>query len=265
MTHFAKFAAVALALCAAGAHAQDQDQDQDSIEADRPDFVESSKVVGKGRVQLETSALFERERNGEGRERTLSTPTLLRIGLADTLELRIETDGRMVRHTREEGERITEAGYGDTALGLSWHALDAEGGRPSVGVHLAAEFASGSRAFRGEGVRPSLRVVGEWELPNEVTLGVMPGIGIDRDDTGRYRYGIFGVVAEKEFGERLRGLVEVALPRIARGKHGGTEASFDVGAAYLLSKDIQVDAMLSRGLNSRTPDIAFTIGLSIRR
>lgn len=264
MTHFATLTvAAAFALCAAGAHAQEKEQD--SIEADRPDFVESSKVVGKGRVQLETSALVERDRGDEGRERTLSTPTLLRIGVADTLELRIETEGRMVRHSTPEGARRTEAGYGDTALGLSWHAMDAAGSAPSVGVHLAAELASGSRAFRGEGVRPSLRVAGEWELPNEVTLGVMPGIGVDRDETGRYRYAMFGIVAEKAFGERLRGLVEVALPRIARGKHGGTEASLDLGAAYLLSNDMQVDAMLSRGLNSRTPDIAFTIGLSIRR
>ena len=257
MNHAAIFA-VALALCTGAAHAQD------SIQADRPDFVESSKVVGKGRVQLETSALLERD-HGEGRERTLSTPTLLRIGIAEAFELRVETDGRMVRHRSEDGARVSEAGYGDTALGLSWHALDAEGSRPSVGVHLAAELASGSRAFRGEGVRPSLRVTGEWDLPNELTLGVMPGIGVDRDETGRYRYGILGIVLEKELGERLKGLVELALPRIARGKHGGTEARFDVGAAYLLSKDVQVDAMLSRGLNSRTPDIAFTIGLSIRR
>ena len=249
----------ALSLCTAAVHAQD------SIEADRPDFVESSKVVGKGRVQIETSALVERDRNEDGRERTLSTPTLLRIGVADTLELRVETEGRMIRHLGGEGERTTEAGYGDSALGLSWHAMDGAGSLPSVGVHLAAEFASGSRAFRGEGARPSLRVAGEWELPNELTLGVMPGIGADRDETGRYRYGMLGIVLEKEFGERLRGLVEVALPRIARGRHGGTEASVDVGAAWLLSKDIQFDAMLSRGLNSRTPDIAFTIGLSIRR
>ena len=248
---------VLLACCAAGAHAQDQD----SIEADRPDFVESTRMVGKGRVQLETSLLAERERTAEGRERLLSTPTLLRIGVADTVELRVETEGRMIHHSRS----TTETGYGDTALGVSWQAMGAAGGRPSVGVHLAAELDSGSRAFRGEGVRPSLRVAGEWELPDEVKLGVMPGVGVDRDEGGRYHYGIFGIVAEKAFGEHLRGLVEVALPRIARAKHGGTEASFDVGAAWLLSKDVQVDAMLSRGLNSRSPDVAFTIGLSIRR
>lgn len=251
--------AAACALCAAGAQAQD------NIESDRPDFVESSKVVGKGRFQFETGLLFERDRNEAGRERVLSTPTLLRFGLGETIELRIDTEGRMRRHSSEDGRRSTEAGYGDTAVGLSWHLLDAGGGRPSVGVLASAEFDSGSRAFRGEGVRPALRVVGEWELPNEMTLGVMPGIGVERDESGRYRYGLLGLIVEKEFGERVRGFAEVALPHIARSRHGGVEASFDVGAAYLLSKDVQLDAMFSRGLNSRTPDVAFTIGLSIRR
>lgn len=90
-------------------------------------------------------------------------------------------------------------------------------------------------------------------------------IGVERDETGRYRYGLLGIVLERKIGERAHGFAELALPRIAHARHGGTEASFDVGAAYLLSTDVQLDAMLSRGLNSRTPDIASTIGLSIRR
>jgi hypothetical protein len=98
-----------------------------------------------------------------------------------------------------------------------------------------------------------------------MTLGVMPGIGVERDETGRYGYGLLGIVVDRKLGERVRGFAELALPHIARARHGGTEASFDIGAAYLLSKDVQLDAMLSRGLNSRTPDFAFTIGLSIRR
>lgn len=253
-------AGVALALGAAGVRAQDL------IESGRPDFVESSTVVGKGRVQVEAGLQYERERNGAGRERVLSTPAVLRIGVADTLELRVETEGRMNRHLRLDGGRATDAGYGDTSLALGWHLLDADAGRPSVGLLASADFDSGSRAFRGQGVRPALRLIGEWSLPNGMALGLMPGIGVERDDegAGRYRYGLFGIVLAKGFGERLRGLVEVALPHIASSRHGGTEASFDVGAAYLLSKDVQLDAMVSRGLNSRTPDFAFTIGLSIR-
>ena len=253
-------AAIAACACLAPpAHAQDE------IVSDRPDLVESSQVVGKGRIQFETGLLLERDRSGEGRERTLSTPSLLRLGLSDTLELRIETDGRTIRHATEDGRRSTQAGYADTALGVSWHALDAAGGLPSVAVLVAGELDSGSRAFRGQGLRPSLRVAAEWDLPGELSFGVMPGIGVERDESGRYRYGILAAVLERPLGERLRGFVEVALPQIARGRHGGTEATFDVGAAWLLSKDVQLDAMFSRGLNSRTPDYAFTFGVSIRR
>ncbi|OON64704.1 hypothetical protein B0920_09495 [Massilia sp. KIM] len=240
----------------------------DGIVTDRPDFVESSLVVGKGRLQVETSLLLERDRNPQARARSVSTPTLLRVGVGDTLELRAETDGRVRARQFEAASGVTERalGYADTALGLKWHALDAEGGRPSVGVLLHADLDSGSRAFRGEGVRPSLRVAAEWDLARDWSLGVMPGIGQERDEDGRrYRYGILGVVLGKELGEGLRGFAELALPQIARGRHGGTQASFDLGAAWLLSRDCQLDAMFSRGLNGRTPDTAFTVGLSFRR
>ncbi len=252
-------AIAACALIASTAHAQED------FASDRPDLVESSQVVGKGRVQLETGLLLERDRSGEGRERTLSMPTLLRLGVSENLELRIESDGRSIRHETEDGRRSTQAGYADTALGFSWHAWDAAGSLPSVAVLVAAELDSGSRAFRGQGVRPSLRVAAEWDLPNDMSLGVMPGVGVERNENGRYRYGILAAVIEKPLGERLSGFAELAFPHIARGRHGGTEATFDIGAAYMLSKDVQLDAMLSRGLNSRTPDYAFTFGVSIRR
>lgn len=180
--------AAAVALCAAGA------QGQDVIESGRPDFVESSTVVGKGRFQLEAGLQYERDRNGTRRERVLSTPTVLRFGVADTIELRVETEGRMNRHTSAGGGRSTDAGYGDTTLALGWHLIDADGSRPSVGLLASAEFDSGSRAFRGEGVRPALRAIGEWTLPNDMALGVMPGMGVERDDEGRYRYGLLGIV-----------------------------------------------------------------------
>ena len=249
----------ALAMCAVSAV-----QAQDQIITDRPDFVESSNVVGRGRLQVETSVLLERARSGPLRARTLATPTLLRYGLGESVELRVETDGRVHQRLRVGGERGSGSGYADTALGLKWHVADASASMPSVGVLLHADLDSGSRAFRGQGVRPSLRVVGEWELPRDYSLGVMPGIAIGRDEGGRHRYGIFGVVLGKSFDERLRGFVEVAMPQIARSAHGGTQAVLDLGGAYLLSSDVQLDAMLSRGLNGRTPDWAFTIGISFR-
>jgi hypothetical protein len=266
------FAFLLLALACGGAGAQEGTKDKEEpIKADRPDFVESSEVVGKGRVQVETSFLSERERNEDERERTYSMPTMLRIGLAESVELRIETEGRTVQHSTEiaTGERSTTAGYADTSVGLLWHVADAEGRRPSVGVLVDAELPTGSQRLRGHGVRPSLRVVGEWELPGDMELGVMPGVAVesksrDEDGGGRYTHGLFGVVLEKSFSERLRGFAELAMPQIASVRHGGIQASAGIGAAWLISNDCQLDTLFSRGLNHRTPYASWTVGLSFR-
>lgn len=260
--------ALVLALGAACATAQENGGKEEPISPDRPDFVESSEVVGKGRVQLEAGLLSERERGEEGREHTLSTPTLLRIGVHEDLELRIETEGRTVRHLRAtaNGERRTIAGYADTSVGLNWHLADTRGKMPSLSLLVDAELPTGSKRLRGEGVRPMLRIVGEWELPGDTQLGVMPGVAVERqEDEGRYTYGLLGVALEKRFDERLRGFAELALPQIASSRHGGTQASVGVGAAWLISNDCQIDTLFSRGLNHRTPYARFTVGLSIRR
>ena len=232
----------------------------DGIVTDRPDFVESSNVVGRGRFQIETSVLAERDKQDGMRARTYSTPTLLRYGVSDVLELRVETDGRTVEHAGG-----STAGYADTALGVKWHVQDEAAGRPSVGVLLHADLPSGSRAWRGQGVRPSLRVAAEWELPGGMSLGVMPGVGQERTDAGkRYGYGIVGVVLGKELTPQWRAFVEVAAPQIARSADGGTVATFDAGMAWLLSERCQLDTMLALGLNRRSPDAALTVGLSFK-
>jgi hypothetical protein len=239
--------------------------ENDQIVTDRPDFVESSNVVGTGRFQIETSLGGDRNKANGVKERSYATPTLLRYGVSDTLELRLETDGRIVQKTTSAAGSVTERGYGDVSLGLKWHAVDAEGNLPSIGWLLHADLDSGSRQFRGDGVRPSLRVAAEWELPNELSLGVMPGIVYKRNAAGeRYVGAVFGVVLDKAWNQRLRSFVELSLPQIARAGNGGSLATFDIGGAYLLSNNWQIDAGLARGLNKNTPDLVWTVGLSTR-
>ena len=153
---------VSLAFCAPQAVLA---AEEDTIATDRPDFVESSNVVGKGRFQVETSIGLDRSRAGGVRERTWATPTLLRYGINDTVELRMESDGlirqRITDSDSGTGLRQAERGYGDLSLGLKWHALDAVGNMPSVGLLFHADLASGSAPFRGDGTHPSARMVAE--------------------------------------------------------------------------------------------------------
>lgn len=91
----------------------------DPIATDRPDFVESSAVVGKGRLQVETSVAVDRSSANGERETVWSTPTLLRVGVSDTIELRVESDGVVRRRTSAPGSpAATERGYADLSLGM---------------------------------------------------------------------------------------------------------------------------------------------------
>ncbi|TQK03477.1 outer membrane putative beta-barrel porin/alpha-amylase [Herbaspirillum sp. SJZ107] len=266
MVHVAPFSRILAVLCltfCGCVHAAGDD----TISTDRPDFVESSQVVGRGRVQLETSVQWDRQRSDASRERTFSTPTLLRIGVGESTELRIETDGRTVVHasSSSSGVRANTAGYADSAVGVKWHLADQQDRQASLGLLLHADLPSGSRELRGHGVRPSLRLAAEWDLAQDLSFGIMPGVAVDRgDDNRRYGYGILAATVGKEFDERVRGFVELAAPQIARASSGGTQASFDTGLTYLIDKDIQADFLLMHGLNRRTPDLSVAIGLSVR-
>ena len=242
-------------------------QQADEISTDRPDFVESSEVVGKGRIQIETGFSLERNTANGSRDRQTTTPTLLRIGIEEDWELRFETDGKTKQTTERLAGGATQktSGYSDLSVGLKWHMMDAQGVLPAVAVLIHADVDSGSTAFRGQGMRPSVRFTEEWELPYDISLGIMEGIMLDKNELGqRFNSGIFGITMSKGWTEKFRTFIEFASPQIARAQNGGSQASFDLGATYLLTPTLQLDTALFKGLNRRTPDLTFGVGLSAK-
>jgi len=241
----------------------------DEIVTDRPDFVESSDVVGRGRFQIETGFSSERQDGSGLKTRTRSTPTLLRLGVSDALELRIETDGAMRSRTQDTTADTTTTthGFADTSLGLKWRMQegDEETGAPGMAWLLHADLASGSRDFRGQGVRPSLRFVAEWDLPHDFSVGVMPGVIADKTEEGkRFAAGIFAVTLGKGWGPAWHSFVEVAGQQLAARHNGGKVVSFDFGASYLVTDSLQLDLAASRGLTRETADFQWGAGVSIR-
>jgi len=239
---------------------------EDGIVTDRPDFVESSDTVGKGRFQIETSAALERDDEDGAKTRTWTTPTLLRFGVREDLELRLESDGYTNARTDfAGGGSTTERGYQDLDVGAKWHMRDQAGALPSVGWLLHLTLDTGSSAFRGEDVRPSLRAVMEWDLGGPFSLGVMPGIIYDKDGNGeRFTAGILGTVLGYEVSERTRVFAEVAASQIAPERHGGNIVTYDFGIAYLVTDLVQVDTAFAIGATDETPDLGWTVGLSMK-
>lgn len=240
----------------------------DSIQTDRPDFVESSNTVLKG-FQIETSIGVTSDKQNNITTTEQSTPTLLRYGVSDNLELRLETSGLMRQTTDDPANppATTESGSADYAIGIKWHQKDGDEktGAPSIGWLFHLDMPGGTGVFKSDRVRPSIRVVAEWELPDDFSLGIMPGVIYDVNTNNERFYGtIFGAVLGKSFNDKFRGFVEFAGEEFRNESNGGSSISLNTGVAYLLTNDVQVDMALSRGLNQYTPAYAIGFGLSMR-
>lgn len=226
------------------------------ITTDRPDFVESSATVGAQRLQLETSLGYA----ADGGEGELSTPSLLRWGIGEAFELRLETDGAQWQSANAWGS----AGVNDLAVGGKWALPLTMPGGASTALLLHLDIPSGDAELRGQGLRPSLRAVAEWSLPADFSAGVMPGLSWQNNSDGeRYVAGIFGVVIGRAWNEQWRSFIELALPHWASEANGGTEAYVDFGSAWLITSRLQVDAAGSLGLTHSSADHAWTLGLSL--
>jgi hypothetical protein len=228
----------------------------DPIETDGPDFVESTEVVGKGRFQFETDFSLERDRRNDERTRTFSTPTLLRFGISETVELRLANDFHTRQTTSSATGDTTESGRGDVVLGMKWksHDADKKAGTPDVAWILHFDTPSGSEAFRGRGVRPSLRSVIGWELKDDYSLGLMPGLAYEsRADGHRYLSGILGLVIGKQFTERFRMFAETATAQLARSENGGIVSTWNIGTAYLLTDNWQIGGRVQFAANRNSP------------
>ena len=240
----------------------------ESIDTDGPDFVESSEVVAKGRTQLEVDVVSERDRRDLVR-RTTSTPTLVRHGITDTLELRVETEGRVwsTSEAPDSGIRSNEKGNGDTSFGLKWHSHDRDPATYSPAVSWIAhlEAPTGDNGFKGDGLRPSLRSVATWELPNALALGIMPGVKYEtRQDGHRFVAGMLGVVLNKQWRDNFRTFVESAVPQIAKREDGGVLAFWDIGAAILVNRDWQIGLRGAIAANRNTPNTQLLFEIAAR-
>ncbi len=243
-----------------------------SIGTDRPDFVESSSTVGKGSIQIEGSIAFDETEILIDRGKividtevsTWTTPFLFRVGIANDWELRVESDWfvRSTRHARDAISEMTTTGVTDFAVGVKWSFFaPATGSAPSMAALVHATLPTGSDDLRGEGTRPSLRVVAEWAVA-DWGIGVMPGIVYDRGDRGRFVSGLFGAVVSKGITDSVRGFVEFAFDQLTEDKYGGNLGFIDFGGTYLLNPRWQLDAAAALGLTDQSPDLGFTLGLS---
>jgi hypothetical protein len=243
--------------------------DEDLINPDRPGIADGSTVIGPHRFQIETAVQKELRRQGDAHERRLFIPTLLRFGIDQTWEVRLE--GNTYTHARAfdpaTGVHST-TGYAPESLGVKYHFQDSQGSsRPSLGAILRLFPPSGSSDFRTHHPTGDLRLAADWDFaPPHWSLNPNVGLAIYEDDAGKtFAARLFALTlnyfdTKKTFNPFVdMGLQSPEVP--------GSSSSLiiDGGIAYILNPNLQLDFSVGTGAHGGTPPHPFwAAGISVR-
>lgn len=234
---------------------------EEPLVTDRPDFTESSSVVGSGVLQLESGLSHADFSAGE--ELTTVGEVLVRWGFSERLEARFLLP-TYARETGPDGER---SGFADTAVGCKVQISRGESrgllGGMEASVIASTTVPTGSGDFAGSSWQPLAVFAAGWDLSPRNGLGVNLGIGRPVDDGRRYTTAWISTALGTNLTEPLSVFVElIAFNR--EEARGPETVTFQTGAVYLLSPDLQLDLRAARRLTESGPDMLVGAGISLR-
>ena len=228
--------------------------------ADRPAFVPSTSLIGDGNVQVETSVARISDGTGPQLLRVWSTPTLMRFGMPN-YEVRLQSTA--YDHVRTQN--AVNTGVADLEVGLKGVLPQSMNQDLSLSWLVQAAFPSGSSKVKNEGVRPTLELTGQWQMPQGYSLGAMAGIRSDvAAFNDRYPTGIAGVNFARTWNGQVRTYAELAGREIRTAVRGGKNMMWDVGTSWSVMPQTQLDATFGHGLKDNDTDMAWSVGISRR-
>ena len=259
--------AVATALLMAAARA---DAFGEAVPA-RGDFLDSPAVVGLGQWQFDPvfPLLAGPHEHAVSRFSSRFAALDVPVNPSQTMELRAaanqNADALPLETANDRMRRLR--GFSDVSLGARWRVRGGDAGwMPGVAWLADVETTMGSPAFRDGNVRPSLRATAQWELPRQLSLGVMQGVYRDRGDDGRhYAAGVLAVTLGKSWTPRLQSFVELAGQALSRTQSDSSLLNVDTGLAFTASRTLEVDMVVSRSLQGNaSQDVRGGLSVSSR-
>ncbi len=244
------------------------DPQPDLINPDRPGIADGSNVIGPQRFQIELGIQQEFRKNDGVSTRTSFIPTLLRIGINNRWEGRIEGNNFTFLRTSDPMAGVSNtAGLAPFSFGFKYHFQDqrAPGNRPSLGTVFRLFPASGSGDFTVNHVTGDLRLVADWAMSEQWSLNPNVGIGIYEDGSGRtFTTGLLAVTLNYNPTSRVNPFIDMGL-QAPEARNGRSSLIFDAGVAFITSRNVQLDLSYGTGALGRTsPHPFWSAGASVR-
>jgi hypothetical protein len=219
---------------------------------DRPDFTESSDVVGRGFVQFETGTTFEFDRS----EKSMTAPLgLVRIGVGDRVEIRISGDGFV----------STRAAHGisDMEAGVKVRLLHSEKWGFDAAVIPMITVPTGSREMSSGAYDPTLKLTYAKSLGRGFDLSGNVNFSRVTDGGDVYGQRAYSVSVGHDLGGHWGGYWEAyGFSQVEKG--GRAAWTLDTGVSRGLGGNMQVDFEVGRGVTEAAPDWFVGVGFALR-
>lgn len=228
-----------------------------TIITDRPDQTESSSILIKGSLQIESGILIGSTKDISFSKEILLAPTLLsRYGISKNVELRLLTEFASIK------DKITTAaitGFNNLQLGAKIQLLKKEGLNTKIAFisHAIIPTAKDELSLNKLGTINKLSI--SHELTNKIGLGY--NIGYDNFGFGRgnFTYSLaIGFEITKLVGFYIEPYGEIV-------EFDNYVSNFDTGFTYLFKDNCQLDVSFGTGINQKMTYLSIGFSLNIAK
>lgn len=137
--------------------------------------------------------------------------------------------------------------------------------QPSIGAIVRVFPASGSGNFRTRHTTGDVRLAADWDIGPQWSLNPNVGIAVYEDDQNRvFTAGLLALTLSYNPSKTLSLFIDGGM-QSPEEKNGKTSVILDMGVAYLLNRDVQLDFSVGAGAaGSKSPRSFFSFGISRR-
>ena len=259
LSHFAPVAGALILFLASPARAQEAAGKVPELITDRPDFTESSEVVGNGVVQVESGFLFEKV---DETLRQVTLPELLvRIGIGDRVELRLASDGYVSQSVTGLAGPQRHGGRADAEIGAKVKLVDASRAGVDFAIIPFLTLPTASATFGSPNADPGIKLTMARALPREFDLSANLNFASVSDETGR----AWEREASLSFGHSLGGPFGAYWEAYGAFDRAGCDCTLNAGVTLGLGDNRQVDVELGRGVSGDAHGWFVGVGFAVRR
>ncbi|WP_205502130.1 transporter [Rufibacter psychrotolerans] len=248
-----------LGLFQLGAFAQEADPE---FETDRPTRSEASSVVPRGYYQLETGFQYQkRKAGGLEKKQWLYPQALLRIGVLQGAELRVEGTYRREEYRRAEALQQQNKGLSTVRVGTKVRVVEARGAVPEVAVLGMLELPWAKDSFEPRHVAPAAKLLFTSKLTDKLKVQYNAGFRRQQEEGEMENQLQYAVSLNGKLTDQLTVFAEFFGDK---PKGSPAENQLDAGLEWRVLPNLQLDAIVGTGVSSQAPELFVGGGVSVR-